>query len=28
LLTESLRKHGIDDQIISSAIAEAQLMSA
>ncbi len=23
LLTESLRKHGIDDQIISSAIAEA-----
>jgi hypothetical protein len=28
LLTESLRKHGIDDQIISSAIAEAQLMRA
>jgi predicted GNAT family acetyltransferase len=28
LLTESLRKHGIDDRIISSAIAEAQLKSA
>jgi hypothetical protein len=27
-LKESLRKHGIDDQIISSAIAEAQLKSA
>lgn len=28
LLTESLRKHGIDDRIISSAIADAQLKSA
>jgi hypothetical protein len=28
LLTESLRKHGIDDQIISAAIAEAELKSA
>jgi hypothetical protein len=27
MLTESLRKHGIDDRIISSAIAEAQLKS-
>ena len=27
-LTESLRKHGIDDQIISAAIAEAQLKTA
>jgi len=28
MLTESLRKHGIDDGIISAAIAEAQLKSA
>jgi len=28
LLTESLRKQGIDDQIISAAIAEAQLKTA
>ena len=28
LLTESLRKHGIDDEVISSAIAEVQLKSA
>ena len=28
LLTESLRKHGIDDQVISAVIAEAQLKSA
>ena len=28
LLTESLRKHGITDQVISAAIAEAQLKSA
>jgi hypothetical protein len=28
LLTESLRKHGIADQVISAAIAEAQLKSA
>jgi hypothetical protein len=28
VLTESLRKHGIDDRIISAAIAEAQLKSA
>jgi hypothetical protein len=28
LLTESLRKHGIDDGIISAAIAEAQLKTA
>jgi len=28
LITESLRKHGIDDQGISSVIAEAQLKSA
>lgn len=28
LLTESLRKHGIDDGVISAAIAEAQLKSA
>jgi hypothetical protein len=28
MLTESLRKHGIADQIISAAIAEAQLKSA
>ena len=28
LLTESLRKHGIADQVISAAIAEAQLESA
>jgi hypothetical protein len=27
-LTESLRKHGIDDQIISAAIAEAQRKTA
>ncbi len=27
-LTESLRKHGIADQVISAAIAEAQLKSA
>ena len=27
-LTESLRKHGIDDQVISAAIAEAHLKSA
>jgi predicted GNAT family acetyltransferase len=28
LLTESLRKHGIDDRITSSAIAETQLKRA
>jgi metal-responsive CopG/Arc/MetJ family transcriptional regulator len=28
MLTESLRKHGIDDRVISAAIAEAQLKSA
>jgi len=28
VLTESLRKHGIDDEVISAAIAEAQLKSA
>jgi hypothetical protein len=28
LLTESLRKHGIDDRVISAAIAEAQIRSA
>jgi hypothetical protein len=28
LLTDSLRKHGIDDQVISTAIAEAQLKTA
>ena len=28
LLTESLRKHGIADGVISAAIAEAQLRSA
>jgi len=28
MLTESLRKHGIDDQVISAAIAEAQFKSA
>jgi len=28
LLTESLRKHGSTDQVISAAIAEAQLKSA
>ena len=28
LLTESLRKHGIGDEVISAAIAEAQLRSA
>jgi hypothetical protein len=28
VLTESLRKRGIDDEIISAAIAEAQLKSA
>jgi hypothetical protein len=28
VLTESLRKRGIDDQVISAAIAEAQLKSA
>jgi hypothetical protein len=27
-LTESLRKHGITDQVISAAIAEAQLTGA
>jgi predicted GNAT family acetyltransferase len=27
-LTESLRKHGIADQVISAAIAEAQLKIA
>jgi hypothetical protein len=27
-LTESLRKHGIDDQVISAAIAEAQRKTA
>jgi hypothetical protein len=27
-LTESLRRHGIDDQVISAAIAEAQLKIA
>ena len=28
ILTESLRKHGISDDVISAAIAEAQLKSA
>jgi predicted GNAT family acetyltransferase len=28
VLTESLRKHGIADQVISAAIAEAQRKSA
>jgi len=28
LLTESLRKHGVADEVISSAIAEAQMKSA
>jgi hypothetical protein len=28
VLTESLRKRGVDDEIISAAIAEAQLKSA
>jgi hypothetical protein len=28
VLTESLRKHGIADQVISAAIAEAQLKTA
>lgn len=28
LLTESLRRHGIDDEIISAAIADAQLKTA
>ena len=28
VLTESLRKHGIADQVISAAIAEAQLRTA
>jgi len=28
ILTESLRKHGIADQVISAAIADAQLKSA
>jgi metal-responsive CopG/Arc/MetJ family transcriptional regulator len=28
VLTESLRKHGIADQVISAAIADAQLKSA
>lgn len=28
VLAESLRKHGIDDLVISAAIAEAQLKSA
>jgi hypothetical protein len=28
ILTESLRKHGISDGVISAAIAEAQLKSA
>jgi hypothetical protein len=28
LIAESLRKHGIDDEVISAAIAEAQLKSA
>jgi hypothetical protein len=28
LIAESLRKHGIDDQVISLVIAEAQLKSA
>ena len=28
VLTESLRKHGIDDQVISAAIAEAQRKTA
>jgi hypothetical protein len=28
MLTESLRKHGIDDGIISAAIAEAHLKRA
>lgn len=28
LITESLRKHGIDDEVISSVIAEAQVKSA
>jgi predicted GNAT family acetyltransferase len=28
VLAESLRKHGIDDRVISAAIAEAQLKIA
>ena len=28
MLTESLRRHGIDDEVISAAIAEANLKSA
>lgn len=28
MLTESLRKHGINDQVISAAIAEAQFKTA
>jgi hypothetical protein len=28
LLTESLRKHGIDDEVISAVIADAQLTMA
>jgi len=28
MLTESLRRHGIDDEIISAAIADAQLTTA
>lgn len=28
LIAESRRKHGIDDEIISAAIAEAQLKTA
>ena len=28
LLTESLRRHGVDDEVISAAIADAQLKSA
>lgn len=28
MLTESLRRHGIDDEVISSALAEAQLTPA
>jgi hypothetical protein len=28
VLAETLRKHGIDDQVISAALAEAQLKSA
>ena len=28
MITDSLRKHGISDQVISAAIAEAQLKSA